>query len=166
MEHDELAWLAIQASKARYILEIGSHRGRSTRAMADNTKGFIHAVDPWEPTYFKDDGTPLGNSFDVYPQFEQNLKEHITSGRVAPFKMHSIDFFAPISYDLIFIDGDHRYSAVKNDIKLGLDCINPKGIIAGHDYTHNDWPGVKKAVDEFFGTRVKRAADSIWFVEA
>lgn len=51
--------------------------------------------------------------------------------------------------DLIFIDADHGYGSVKEDILLWLPKIRKGGIICGHDYI--DLPNrVKKAVDELF----------------
>ena len=59
-------------------------------------------------------------------------------------------------YDIIYIDADHSYSAVKRDIELAFDKIKNKGFIMGHDYevnklkcNHNWKFGTKQAVDEF-----------------
>ena len=63
---------------------------------------------------------------------------------------------APLFYqnyfDLVYIDGDHRYEEVKQDIELWYDKIKYGGILAGHDYVKRpkSWQyGVIKAVDEF-----------------
>ena len=49
------------------------------------------------------------------------------------------------SIDLIFIDANHNYPYVKNDIKDYRKKLNDKGIMTGHDI---DYPGVNKAVNE------------------
>ena len=36
--------------------------------------------------------------------------------------------------DLIFIDGGHTYSIIKNDTEKSFEMIKPKGIILWHDY--------------------------------
>jgi len=50
--------------------------------------------------------------------------------------------------DLVFIDGDHTYQQVKKDIQMWLPHIVEGGIICGHDYGWEKWPGVKQAFDE------------------
>lgn len=59
-------------------------------------------------------------------------------------------------FDIIYIDGDHSYDGVTNDLKESLRIIKNGGIICGHDYemntekTQNYYEfGVKQAVDEF-----------------
>jgi predicted O-methyltransferase YrrM len=163
MSEKELEWLAIQAKNCHRILEIGSYKGRSTRALADNTDGKVFALDPWESVYYNDDGSLSGINPQVFPEFYQNLKDHIIDGKVIPIKQHSKDFVPAFRYDLIFIDGDHRYDSVKTDIFLAYRCINLHGIISGHDYNHSDWPGVRKVVNELFSNA--NIVDSIWWVK-
>jgi len=71
----------------------------------------------------------------------------------------------PITADFIFIDGDHREDSVLHDIACAERMIRPDGIIAGHDYTHEHWPGVKSAVDKYYGKRVVEMVDSIWAIK-
>jgi len=71
-------------------------------------------------------------------------------------KMKSIEaskFFPDNSLDLVFIDADHSYESVLNDIKNWFPKVKKGGIISGHDYEHPSFYGVKKAVDEFFGNK-------------
>ena len=45
--------------------------------------------------------------------------------------------------DLIFIDGGHTYSIVKNDTEKAFNMLNSKGIILWHDYV----PGKNSSKD-------------------
>jgi hypothetical protein len=56
-------------------------------------------------------------------------------------------------FDMVYIDAEHSYEAVKKDIKLWLPHVKPGGFISGHDYGHKRFPGVKQAVDEAFPRR-------------
>jgi len=167
MSREELEFLAEAARNANFILEFGCYQGRSTRALADNTNGIVYAVDPWGMPYYNDDGSQAGfiDTKNALKSFIENLKDHIDVGRVVPIHDYSWNFVSPIKFDFIFIDGDHRYEKVKDDIHLALRLIRAGGIIAGHDYTHPDWPGVKKAVDETFQGQDLQYNGSIWSIE-
>jgi hypothetical protein len=64
--------------------------------------------------------------------------------------------FAKETFDVIYIDGDHSYQGVKDDLALAKKIVKRGGLICGHDYemnpakTANNYNfGVKAAVDEF-----------------
>jgi hypothetical protein len=63
-----------------------------------------------------------------------------------------------------FIDADHSREGVVRDIDACLPKIRPGGWLGGHDYGHPLFPGVRRAVDAAFGTRVELDADRTWFV--
>lgn len=74
-------------------------------------------------------------------------------------------------FDLVYIDGDHRYDAVKADIEAWLPLVRKGGIIAGHDYLFRDGKGrrsvcgVKPAVDDYFREAVVEKTDTVWVVQ-
>jgi len=49
-------------------------------------------------------------------------------------------------FDMVFIDADHTYKAVKEDITLWKPLIRKGGILSGHDY--GSYSEVAEAVDE------------------
>ncbi|MFM8220719.1 MAG: class I SAM-dependent methyltransferase, partial [Planctomycetaceae bacterium] len=49
--------------------------------------------------------------------------------------------------DVAYIDADHSYEAVKDDIAVWYPRVAVGGALCGHDYCPG-WPGVRKAVDE------------------
>lgn len=55
------------------------------------------------------------------------------------------DSIPDCSVDLIFIDADHSYQAVRQDIIKFTPKLQPGGILCGHDI---DYPGVNQAVNE------------------
>ena len=164
MSLKELAWLASRARESKIIVEIGSFRGRSTRAMADNSSPDtkIYCVDPWTGFYA---GVHPPLSTYVYNYFAENLADHIVSDKVIPIREFSDCFDIPElkgSVDFFFIDGDHSYEGCKFDIQLAKQYIRTGGIIAGHDYV-NTWPDVMRAVEsEFYRIDLD---DTIWWTE-
>lgn len=55
------------------------------------------------------------------------------------------------SLDFVFLDGDHSYEGLKKDIMAWLPKVKKDGgIIAGHDFSYNQYPGIIQAVQEQF----------------
>jgi predicted O-methyltransferase YrrM len=76
-------------------------------------------------------------------------------------------FFPNGYFDFIYIDADHSYNGVREDIKVWTPLVKEGGLIGGHDYGRVRWPGVKLAVDEKFGEEnvILYEKQSIWLVE-
>ena len=154
MEPAELTWLAEQAALHKIIVEIGSFKGRSTRALADNTDGLVIAIDD----FYGPREIELAGRNDIYNQFLIN-----TAGlsNLAVVKANHRDLpnpeFVP---DMVFLDGAHEYDAVKQDILYWLPRTT--GLLAGHDF---GWcPGVDQAVRELLPNFQIAPGTSIWFV--
>jgi predicted O-methyltransferase YrrM len=150
MNDAELEWLAERATGCQRIAEVGSWLGRSTRALADNTKGTVWCIDTWEGSTNGDlqdivSAHPKGWAFE---QFRRNLAD---CSNVFVRKQHSViaaQSFRDEQFDFIFIDASHDYRSVLNDIWAWRPKVMKGGILAGHDYCPERWPGVKRAVDE------------------
>lgn len=53
------------------------------------------------------------------------------------------------SVDVIFVDGNHEFEYVKSDIELYIRKLKDGGLMILDDYGHQDYPGVRKALDRF-----------------
>jgi len=53
------------------------------------------------------------------------------------------------SLDFVFIDADHHYEHVLEDIRVWFPKVKPQGLISGHDYSMRKRNQVRKAVDAF-----------------
>lgn len=159
----DLEWLAWAAQGCNDILELGCYRGRSTRALLDNSQSCLWCVDSWSGV---DDSGIQGRitiTEDDYRQFLENIADE--EERVTVMRMFTREAFPilPVeTFNLIFIDADHDYEAVKFDIKHSLPLLKPGGILCGHDY-NDRWPGVAKAVHEFFGDEFGIGGTQIWW---
>ncbi len=150
MPHEIRGWLTETEGKAladlakgKVVLEIGSFCGRSTVCLARPALK-VFCVDPFNSR------NTLTAQEDTFEEFSQNLINHSVAGKVATSRGLSTDpdMVLPEMVDLVFIDGDHSYEAVKADIEVAYKWLKPDGIIAFHDYQSVDDPGVAKAVDE------------------
>jgi predicted O-methyltransferase YrrM len=134
------------------VIEVGSWLGRTALAMLDAGAGEVHCIDTWLGTPDPADATyaparELGHR-ELLAHFCLNMGGHLGT-RVFPYVGESA-FWAsvwPTSVDLIFIDADHSYQAVSEDIKAWSAHVRRGGIICGHDY-HQSEPAVMRAVEE------------------
>ena len=139
--------------KSWRALEIGSYAGASAELIAQYVQE-ITCCDIWEE-FIK----PPQRAQIVYQDF---LKTKKRNPNIIERKINS-NLLAKETpnhtYHLIYIDADHDFLAVKNDILTWKEKVKPGGIISGHDY-HS---GVKTAVDTYFGVNnVKVFKDSSW----
>lgn len=77
--------------------------------------------------------------------FEKEQNVHIK-------KIKSFEFLRQIEkdfFDVIYVDADHEYNSVKQELDLALDKVKTNGFICGHDYVSPRFAGVVKAVNEF-----------------
>lgn len=139
------------------LVEVGSWEGRSTIAMANATSREIHAVDTWA-------GSPgeisaaLAGERDVHATWRANIDE-ATTGNVVEHRMdwrkYATEDGSPVA--LLFIDAEHTYDEVADNITAFLPLMSPGGIICGDDMHH---PPIKRAVVETLGTWVTEA--TLW----
>lgn len=61
----------------------------------------------------------------------------------------AVKFIKNSSLNFVYIDGNHSYAFVAEDLVLYYPKLKRGGLLAGHDY---DIESVKKAVDEFVAT--------------
>jgi len=64
-------------------------------------------------------------------------------------------------FDLVFIDGDHTYEAVLQDLKAWTPKVRKGGWVSGHDCIRRT-PGVAKALEEFYGDTWQRLHATCW----
>ena len=153
------------------IVEIGAWRGKSTCCLAEMIKRSkkdikLYSVDTWEGSDEKEH-TNIINTLQttLFDDFLSNLKFCDVEKLVKPIKMSSVLAslqFDDASIDAVIIDGAHDYDSVKLDLVSWEQKIKPGGIITGDDYSES-WPGVIKAVNERYGSRVN-TYKAFWYV--
>ena len=133
------------------VLEIGCFFGKSTeflcRKIKESKKDItVYVIDTFDANQSFYEEILKGRN--MYEAFEYNLKPHLDILKI--FKGDSKDLhhlFEENFFDMIFIDGDHEYNSVKNDLQNYYSKLKKGGIFAGHDYTEKC--GVPLAVNEF-----------------
>ena len=143
------------------ILEIGIFRGEFLDYIFNNCNvGSLDGVDLFEGDTCS--GDQDGNNLTYYnigKSYLELSEKYKNTSNVKLFKSDSVAYLQSKPnnyYDIIYIDGDHTYNGVKNDITNAFNKIKNGGYIMGHDYEMNmdkartvyDF-GTKKAVTEF-----------------
>lgn len=162
----ELEWLASKASRREKIVEVGCWRGRTTRALADNAKGKVWAVDTWAGNTEHHAELAEHSRGWLWNEFRNNTRDlddklYICVG----FSTSIAQTFAEngMKVDMVFLDAAHDYRSVKADILAWRPLLSNFGLLAGHDYA-DEWPGVRKAVTELI-PRFSLPVGSIWVAE-
>lgn len=138
-------------------LEIGVREGTTFSKRVSKVKHAV-AVDCWD-LYSKPSQNDMGRSKDqAQSQYTSLVKKYKNNANVSIHRAFSndisiINLFEDNYFDVIFIDGDHSYEGVKEDLNNWWSKCNT--LFCGHDYMFEPvkWNGVecgvKKAVDEF-----------------
>jgi hypothetical protein len=145
----------VKAPNAK-IAEIGVEYGGYTKSYY-NDNYEIHLIDMWETE---------GNDFyfsqkpgQVELGYNQILNKYSDKKNVNIVKMKSADaalLYPDEYFDWVYLDADHSYSAVIEDIKNWLPKVKKGGIFSGHDFNpaanhpYYEKFGVDKAVLEVF----------------
>lgn len=153
--YQEMVKTFITGSK---FAEIGCWKGQSTAYMAveiANSKRDIelYCIDVWKGDGVYTSEEELNNisesestSNELYNIFLKNMEpvKHI----VKPIRKTSIEAskdFPDEYFDFVFLDANHDYEKIKEDIIHWYPKVKRGGVFAGHDLA---WTGVRKAVTE------------------
>ena len=96
-------------------------------------------------------GTPTQNQqFDTYVDATSRIKKYGLENNITLIRTHSLDCDWEKAIDVLHIDADHGYNAVKEDLVKYIPFVNDGGIVIFDDYDTSH-PGVQKAVHELVG---------------
>jgi predicted O-methyltransferase YrrM len=125
------------------MVEIGSFRGCSAKAFA--SVGIkVLCVDPYVSDYDKGDGSSNAEKLkSAYEHFTLHVLDNKTIFHIKKNSLDACRDFIDTSLSFVYIDGNHRYDHVKNDILNWKAKIKHGGFIGGHDWTRVD-PNSKK----------------------
>lgn len=147
---------------AKYGAEIGTDHGKYAQQLLAGIPGLnLICVDPWT-AYTEGDQVHTQEEMDqIYREAQERVKgfecwfyRETSMKAVTDIKDNSLDF--------VFIDGNHEFSFVYEDIVEWTKKVKPGGIVAGHDYKVD--PVNKYGVIEAVQKYIKENNISPWFV--
>lgn len=124
----------IDINQYKNIVEVGVRDGRTTFYLLDNCECIetYYAIDSEISLFYTEEiKTKYKDRLIPIQGLSQNVAKNIPNDSV----------------DLVFIDANHSYQYVKNDIIDYKPKIKSGGLLSGHDI---DYPGVNRAVTEMF----------------
>ena len=155
------------------IAEIGVWRGHTSLILLDNMPEIcrFHLIDPWTQyeDYKKSGDNKSDNDLEVDFKICQD-RLYFHNKKTIYHRCFSSEAAKKIrdkSLNFAFIDGNHSYEYVKEDISLWWPKIKSGGILSGHDLDWENGSGVRQAVEESFGKENKdwfSGPDMVWWV--
>lgn len=141
-KEQEVVLMALAESVARpgcKFLEIGSWCGDSTIILGkivQKNGGHLFCIDWWKGN-IGTDLESIAKKNDIFSLFWKNILREGLEDTVIPIRGQS-DIAATVlkeqTFDLVFLDGDHRFEGMLNDIKEYAPLVRKEnGILCGHD---------------------------------
>jgi len=154
-------------------IEVGTFEGDFSRTILSTWNGTLYSLDIWK-TLDNEEYVDTSNNitpFDTLGKTIINIEGfEDRSVLIRTSSENGSKIFPNEYFDFVYIDANHKYSYVKQDIELWYPKIKHGGMISGHDYINDYKPdqtvngydtnvwidnnfcglfGVNPAVDEF-----------------
>lgn len=167
-------WHVIGDLVSRFRLRVGAEIGTAEGRFADALLAScphlcLWAVDDFAPGYVTWRGA--GYEWTAQDQARNRAAFDAVALRHKPrltlLEKRSLEAAAwlePASLDFVFIDADHSYQAVRDDIAAWRTRLKPGGWLCGHDYDPRKFPGVVAAVDDAF-PNAQKGMDFVWLTQ-
>lgn len=153
--------------------EIGVWLGNTSEKFLQCQPKTLYLIDPYSAEIYYQTLTSIDNRV-THPNSWSNLRQIVTTvdlveaskyldemyarvqnkfkdnSAVVLIRKTSTEWFEQLStkLDWIYIDGNHSYECVSQDLINGLEAVRAGGLILGDDYSPSSWPEVCQAVDE------------------
>lgn len=140
-----------------YGVEIGVATGYySSEIIALGRVEKLYGVDPYVPHQGYRDYTRETTFDKLRNESHQRLEGHPNYEFIETYSTEASHRFKDNSLDFVYIDGDHSYEAVMDDIKTWFPKLKSGGVMAGDDYAESPrdrrFYDVIRAVDEYVET--------------
>ena len=113
--------------------EIGVYKGEFSEKIS-KVGLKLYAIDPWR--IYKDYSNPRGQArLDAqYEQTKQVLAPYPDCTIIRKTSMEAVEDFADGGLDFVYIDANHEFRYIAEDLAEWTKKVRPGGIVSGHDY--------------------------------
>lgn len=123
-------------------VEVGSFKGEFAKELLERWGGTLYLVDIWKDVIhgYDDFSNQLNYDFNIFEKTINNIdKFDERAVMIRTSSKNASKLFQNESLDFVYIDANHSYDSVKEDIELWLPKIKTGGILCGHDYINMGW---------------------------
>jgi len=124
-------------------VEVGTFKGEFSKEIMENWEGSLYMVDVWRPLSNEEylDASNHGNhETQIYGEAMNNIKGFEDRAvMVRATSEIASNMFEDNSLDFVYIDANHAYDYVVQDIELWYPKVKEGGYLCGHDYINMDW---------------------------
>jgi SAM-dependent methyltransferase len=114
-------------------VEIGVYKGEFSEILA-GYGGELFSVDPWR--LYEDYGNPRGQARldEQFRHTTERLSKYPNVKIIRKASMEALADFEDESLDFVYIDGNHQFPYVAQDMYFWARKLKKGGILCGHDY--------------------------------
>jgi len=120
--------------------EIGVDRGAYSEVLLrTNPKLFLYCIDSWSNKSYDDPVNTqdkMQRLFDVHREYAINRLSKYNCKIIHDKSLNVVDQFADNSLDFVYIDANHNFVNIANDLFAWSKKVRKGGIVSGHDYAH------------------------------
>lgn len=134
-------------------VEVGSFKGQYANEILKKWSGKLYLVDVWRELNTSEylDSSNQIEYLKILNECCENIKgNEYRCFMIRADSVNGSKMFLDESLDFVYIDANHKYEYVKQDISLWFPKVRKGGIIAGHDYLKLNW-----TTDQFHATHPK-----------
>jgi len=141
------------------IVEFGCYCGHTSKLISYISDKWLYVYDSFEGLPESEENLPgeMKTSLDLLCEnftYDGIRIPYIRKGWFSDIKPEQV----PEKISFAHLDGD-LYISIMDPLKLIYDRVVPGGVILVDDYGDEYWPGVKKAVDEFFADKPEKVVE-------
>lgn len=127
--------------------EIGVEKGLYSEALCRLNPGLLlYCVDGWKAhSDYRDHITQ--KKFDDFYETAKHILEPYNVVFVRKLSMDAVKDFEDGSLDFVYIDANHKYKNVYEDITEWRKKVRKGGVVSGHDYIRRKFPKTHRVID-------------------
>lgn len=136
------------------IAEIGVYKGEYTEVLA-KAGLTVFGIDPWDEAveypYYNGKSNPQAVEDENYKITKDRVSKYSNVYLIKRTSMDALELFEDESLDAVYIDGNHSFKYVAEDIASWTKKVKKGGFVCGHDYFYGNKANfhVKYVVDAF-----------------